>query len=185
MSETTIGGNFHVYKSSAGSGKTHTLTMIYLGIILKRPSNFRHILAITFTNKAANEIKQRIVDTLSWLACTNLEAVTGYDRQKVEQLLKLTGLQNATLQENAQKALGLILHHYHDFAVSTIDSFVHRIIRTFAFDLKLMSNFEVEMETDMLLSLTVDKVLADAGCDKDLTEVLVNYIENQADHDES
>lgn len=185
MSETTIGGNFHVYKSSAGSGKTHTLTMIYLGIILKRPSNFRHILAITFTNKAANEIKQRIVDTLSWLACTNLEAVTGYDRQKVEQLLKLTGLQNATLQENAQKALGLILHHYHDFAVSTIDSFVHRIIRTFAFDLKLMSNFEVEMETDMLLSLTVDKVLADAGRDKDLTDVLVNYIENQADNDES
>lgn len=181
----TAQGNFHVYKSSAGSGKTHTLTMVYLSIVLKRPADFRHILAITFTNKAAHEIKQRIVDTLKFLASADIPSLSGYDLEKVDQLCAKTGLDSAQLQENAQQALVLILHHYHDFAISTIDSFVHRIIRTFAFDLKLMSNFEVEMDTDMLLSLTVSRVLADAGRDRDLTGILVNYIEDQAGNDEN
>lgn len=178
-------GNFHVYKSSAGSGKTHTLTMVYLSIVLKRPIDFRQILAITFTNKAANEIKQRILDTLKFLVSADVAALSGYDKEKLDQLCERTGLEPTPLQENARQALGLILHHYHDFAVSTIDSFVHRIIRTFAFDLKLMSNFEVEMDTDMLLSLTVGQLLADAGYDSGLTGILVNYIEDQADNDEN
>lgn len=178
-------GNFHVYKSSAGSGKTHTLTMVYLSIVLKRPTDFRHILAITFTNKAANEIKQRILDTLKFLSSADVAALSGFDKEKLNQLCERTGLEPMPLQENARQALGLILHHYHDFAVSTIDSFVHKIIRTFAFDLKLMSNFEVEMDTDMLLRLTVDKVLADAGRNAGLTSILVNYIEDQADNDEN
>ena len=178
-------GNFHVYKSSAGSGKTHTLTMVYLSIVLKRPTDFRHILAITFTNKAANEIKQRIVDTLKFLVKADVTALSGYDKEKFDQLCERTGLELHPLQENARQALTLILHHYHDFAVSTIDSFVHRIIRTFAFDLKLMSNFEVEMDTDMLLGMAVGQVLADAGRDPGLTAILVNYIEDQADKDEN
>ena len=56
--------NFTVYKSSAGSGKTYTLVRIYLSLILKQPEKYRHILAITFTNKAANEMKERVLDQL-------------------------------------------------------------------------------------------------------------------------
>lgn len=177
--------NFLVYKSSAGSGKTYTLMLVYLNIVLKDPSRFRNILAITFTNKAANEIKQRVLGYLKLVAAADESNLPGKDENLINTLKEGTGLSFDELKKNANQALTLILHNYSDFAVSTIDSFVHKVIRAFAFDLKLSLSFEVEMDSKMLLSLAVEDMLRSAGSDKELTEILVNFIQQKAEEDES
>lgn len=172
---------FLVYKSSAGSGKTYTLMLVYLSIVLKEPARFRNILAITFTNKAANEIKQRIVSSLKIIIEMQSEPTEGKLVHLIQSLQQRTELPFEELRANAGKVLSLILHNYGDFAVSTIDSFMHRIIRAFSFDLKLAMNFEVEMNTDLLLANTVDALLADVGKNEQLTQVLVKFVRERAE----
>lgn len=177
--------NFLVYRSSAGSGKTYTLMRVYLSIVLKDPQRYRNILAITFTNKAANEIKQRILSNLKAVSGLEEGSIPARYEHLVRSLMEDTGLQLDELRDRAGKVLSLILHNYSDFSVSTIDSFVHRIIRAFSFDLKLSMNFEVEMDTGMLLELAVEDMLAAAGTESNLTEILVNFIRERAEEDES
>ena len=126
-----------VYRSSAGSGKTFTLVKEYLKIVLENPSKFRNILAITFTNKAANEMKERIVGGLRDLSSDDEES--GAKEYLLPQLIEETGLSDKMIKSRAGLVLGMILHNYSDFAISTIDSFVHKIIRSFAYDLHLIN----------------------------------------------
>jgi ATP-dependent exoDNAse (exonuclease V) beta subunit len=177
--------NFLVYKSSAGSGKTYTLISVYLQIVLREPARFRNILAITFTNKAANEIKNRIVSNLKVLSVDGEENIPTKYYHLVESLKKSTGLGFPELSERSAKVLTLILHNYGDFAVSTIDSFMHRIIRSFSFDLKLSMNFEVEMDTALLQAETVDSLLSEVGKDNYITDILVKFVQERAESDES
>ncbi len=176
--------NFVVYKSSAGSGKTYTLMVEYLSLALKYTNAYSGILAITFTNKAANEIKQRIVETLKKLALLTPGNVPENHRQLVDRLADTTNLSEEKLIENANKVLTTILHNYSDFAVSTIDSFMHKVIRSFAFDLKLSMNFEIELDTKSLLNAAVDELISKVGKDEELTEVLKAYVVRQAESDE-
>ena len=120
-----------VYKSSAGSGKTTTLVKSYLKITLNNPHLFRNVLAITFTNKAANEMKKKVLDSLKIFA----EGKTNEHPELIEFQNELN-LSDELLQNKAKKLLSLIIHQYDEFSISTIDSFVHRIIKTFATDLK-------------------------------------------------
>ena len=133
--------SFTVYKSSAGSGKTFTLVKEYLKIILRKPADFRSILAITFTNKAANEMKDRVISNLKELASETPHPDSKVIKYLLPDLMKETALSALEIQQNAKKSLALILHHYSDFAISTIDSFVHKIVKTFAYDLKLPVEF--------------------------------------------
>ena len=177
-------GNFLVYKSSAGSGKTYTLMLEYLSLALKNTSAYSHILAITFTNKAANEIKQRILENLKKLASMKSGPVPDKEREFVNRLMDNTDLSETQLIDNAHKVLTAILHHYSDFAVSTIDSFMHKVIRSFAFDLKLSMNFEVELDTASLLNAAVDELISKVGKDDELTDILKNYVIRKAENDE-
>jgi ATP-dependent exoDNAse (exonuclease V) beta subunit len=173
--------NFVVYKSSAGSGKTYSLVKEYITLALQAPDKFRHILAVTFTNKAANEMKQRILTNLRQLSdpvgCKNTSTV----KSMLPELFKITGQSPEVISANAGKILSRILHNYSDFAITTIDSFVNRIIRTFARDLNLPLNFEVELSSSRLLDQAIDKLIARVGSDKQLTEVLVEYTERMTD----
>jgi ATP-dependent helicase/nuclease subunit A len=168
---------FAVYKASAGSGKTFSLVREYLKIILREPRDFRHILAITFTNKAANEMKERVLRTLSGLSKGDTD---GKDKM-LPLLVKDTGLSPEMIALKAAEATEMILHHYSDFAIGTIDSFSHRIIRTFAHDFGLPVNFNVEMDTDALLETTVDLLLDRIGDDRELTALLVDFVESRID----
>ncbi len=182
--------NFHVYKSSAGSGKTYTLVKEYLKIVLLQPGAVRHILAITFTNAAAAEMKERIIETLGQLALPD----PAHGSKKGDSLLdqiseewQKAGVSIPPREQvikNAQSVISYILHDYSDFSVSTIDSFVHRVIRTFAFDLHIPFNFAVELDTEALLNQAVDLLINQVGKDKALTELLVEFIVNQADDDQ-
>ncbi|MGE3824163.1 MAG: UvrD-helicase domain-containing protein, partial [Bacteroidia bacterium] len=175
--------SFFVYKSSAGSGKTYTLVREYLQLALAspEPDYFRHILAITFTNKAADEMKDRVLKKLAALSTSNIQLPTS-DPLK-EELKANLKLEDAELAHRAAKLLSHILHNYSDFSISTIDKFTHRILSTFAHDMRLPVTFNVEVESDELLTEAIDILLQKAGSDEALTKTLVEFAEARADED--
>lgn len=175
------GQNFVVYKSSAGSGKTFTLVREYLKIVLQNPDLFRNVLAITFTNKAANEMKERVVRYLVELASPDRRKSDHVIQHLTEQLTGALKMTEEQIGERAQKVLNLILHQYSEFSVSTIDSFTHRVIRTFAHDLEIPMNFEVELESETMLEEAIDELISLAGTDPKLTRILVSFVENKAE----
>jgi ATP-dependent exoDNAse (exonuclease V) beta subunit len=171
---------FIVYKSSAGSGKTFTLVREYLKIVIQNPEQFRQVLAITFTNKAANEMKERVIRNLMQLANSVQNKESDAIKFLMPQLIEQTGLSEAMISSRAASVLTLIMHNYAEFSISTIDSFTHRVIRTFAHDLKIPMNFDVELDADNMLSQSVDLLISQVGSDEKLTRILVDFVEKKA-----
>ncbi len=176
--------SFAIYKSSAGSGKTFTLVREYLHLVLKKPENFRHILAITFTHKAANEMRERIIETLNKLSTEDDDLDKG-TKSMFNYLVESTGMDKAEIASRCKTVLGLILHNYSDFAISTIDSFVHRIIRSFAFDLRLPLNFDVELDENNYVSEAVDLLIDRIGIDELVTKILIRFMETRIEEEEN
>ena len=166
--------NFVIYRSSAGSGKTYTLTKEYLTLALRAPQYFRSILAVTFTNKATQEMKTRIVETLHELS-------EGVQTPMLMELQQATGFSNAELQERARQVLSAILHNYSYFAVSTIDSFFQTVIRSFAKEVGLQAGFKVELEQDKVLEDLIDLLLKDVEKDRKLLNWLIQYATDRVD----
>jgi len=173
---------FKIYNASAGSGKTHTLTKEYLKIVLGPSNRFKKILAITFTNKAVNEMKTRILDSLFEFG--NVDDLVEVP-PLFHEILKELELDAPTLRQRSKEALKEILHNYAFFDISTIDKFTHRIIRTFAKDLKIPQNFEVVLDTDLLLDEAIARLVHKAGTDIELTKVLLDFALEKIDDDRS
>ncbi|KAA5827530.1 AAA family ATPase [Algibacter amylolyticus] len=175
---------FSIYNASAGSGKTYTLVKEYLKILFKsnHPEPFKRILAITFTNKAVAEMKGRIVEMLK--AFSN-PAVLNEPTPMFKDLCEELQMEPNVLREKSDHLLNTILHNYSAFDISTIDGFTHKVIRTFAHDLRLPLNFEVELDQDSLLTEAVDSLIAKAGNDDELTKILVDFAVEKADDDKS
>ncbi len=172
--------SFEVFSSSAGSGKTFTLVREYLRIVLRDPESYRHVLAITFTNKAANEMKSRIVRSLTLLAGTAGSADNNEKADLLSMLSAEVSLSPEVIVRRSRQALKRILHNYSDFAVSTIDSFVYRIMRTFAYDMQLPVDFDVELDSKRLVAKAVDLLISKAGTDDRITRMLVGFTEYKA-----
>ncbi|MCF8233895.1 MAG: UvrD-helicase domain-containing protein [Bacteroidales bacterium] len=166
---------FVVYRSSAGSGKTFTLVKAYLKIAISKPENYKNILAITFTNKAANEMKERIIRYLKILSEKGEQTSDPETIVLLRQLEEELNLTGEAIRDNSGRVLELILHNYSEFAIGTIDSFVHRIVKTFAYDLNIPLNFEVELDADRLISQAVDLLISKAGTDTKLTRALIAF----------
>ena len=174
--------SFKIYNASAGSGKTYALSKAYLKIVLSSPRSFKRILAITFTNKAVNEMKKRILDSLfAFSKTTAIEEASPLFKDVMKEL----GMTQESLAELSKKSLRELLHNYAFFDISTIDKFTHRLIRTFAKDLKIPQNFEVVLDTDLLLDEAVSRVIAKAGEDMELTKVLMDFALEKIDDDRS
>ncbi len=175
---------FTIYDASAGSGKTYTLTKEYLNILFKSqsPDTYKRILAITFTNKAVEEMKNRIVNSL-------YEFSKEDTAEKYDSLLKdisiETGLSIATIKEKSKDIITHIIHNYTAFGISTIDKFTHKVIRSFAQDLNLPSNFEIALDTDALLQEAVDVVIAKVGEDEAITQFLLEFTKAKTDEDKN
>ncbi|MFN8142806.1 MAG: UvrD-helicase domain-containing protein [Bacteroidia bacterium] len=161
-----------IYKSSAGSGKTFTLVKEYLRLVLQNPDDFRHILAITFTNKAAGEMKERIISSLVDIS----KGKGGNMRELMEE--ELPGV-NLTVQ--ADKSLKNILHDYSSFSVSTIDSFFQRLLRSLAREMHLPLRLEIEINLDDAIAEVTDRLLQDVGKDKELTSWLSDLLLQKMD----
>ncbi len=171
-----------VYKSSAGSGKTFTLVKEYIKLVIDKPDNYKHILAITFTNKAANEMKSRILLYLAGLA--------GDEKSKVpdvlaNEVMASLSIDKTTLKSRAAIALAKILHGYSNFAVSTIDSFVNKLVRNFARELKLPLNFDLELDEGKLIGKSIELLLNKVGTDASLTQTLVQFVAEKMQDEKS
>ena len=177
MHDTT---SFQVYNASAGSGKTFTLVKEYLKILLtsENPYKFQQILAVTFTNKAAGEMKARVIENLHEFSKKNTNDMLPI-------ICKETNLNETIVFNRAQHILNALFHNYAAFSISTIDSFTHKLIRTFAHDLGLPLNFDVEMDAEILLNEAVDVVISKIGNNKELTNLLVNYSIQKLENDKS
>jgi len=172
--------SFQVYNASAGSGKTFTLVKEYLKILLLSTNiyKFQQILAITFTNKAAAEMKERVIE--------NLHSFSNKEKNDMLPVIcSETNLTEETVFNRSQLILNAILQNYSAFSITTIDSFTHKLIRTFAHDLHLPMNFEVEMDAESLLNEAVDVVISKIGEHKELTDLLVNYSLQKLDDDKA
>lgn len=168
-----------ICRAAAGSGKTYTLVRQYLELAFSATESqvaqrFTHILAITFTNKAANEMKERILHELDNIAAHGTDSPMGGD------LAQRLNMPDSTLRHYAATVRQSILHNYSDLAVCTIDSFMHRIVRTFAHDLNLPLNFDVARERDLLIQNAVDSLMSLAGTEgqEELTDILCEYAQN-------
>ena len=175
---------FTIYNASAGAGKTYTLVREYLIRLFstKRQDSFRSILAVTFTNKAVAEMKGRIIICLK--AFGEEQTPTSYLSMQNE-ILDATNLDIIIFKKRATHLLAAILQNYAAFDVVTIDTFTHRIIRTFASELNLASNFEIELDSGALLEEAVDRLLTQIGKDPGLTKTLVDFSLSKLDDDKS
>lgn len=184
MLSNTNSHPFKIYNASAGSGKTFSLVRDYLTILFKskKPDAFRHILAITFTNKAVAEMKSRIVDSL---IAFSAEKTPKDSIAMLDAVAEQTGIPAETIKSRSHHILKHLIHNYAAFEVSTIDGFTHRVLRTFAKDLGLPSNFEVTMQVDDILHEAVDRIIAKAGDDKLLTKTLIDFALSKTDDDKS
>ena len=172
--------NFIVYKSSAGSGKTYTLVREFLRIVIESDDStrYRNILAITFTNKAAAEMKERVLDDLKKLSEEK-------DSNLLLDYAKEFGIEKDIIKTKARKILQSVLHNYSDLKILTIDKFTHRIIRAFAKDLNLSADFEIEMDSDVILKESIDLLISKAGKDEELSLVLLDYLNSKIDDEKN
>ncbi|MDU8884762.1 UvrD-helicase domain-containing protein [Yeosuana sp. MJ-SS3] len=176
--------SFTIYNASAGSGKTFTLVKEYLMLLLGKKSNdaFKNILAVTFTNKAVGEMKERIIEALKKFSS---KTILENPNDMFQMIVKELEISPEDLQQKAKAVLTSILYNYSAFNISTIDGFTHKLIQTFAHDLKVPLNFEVELDQDALINDAVNKLINKAGTDKALTKILVEFALEKTDDDKS
>jgi len=173
-----------VMSASAGSGKTYQLVLEYLEILLdyqKDSAKFKHIVAMTFTNKAAFEMKDRVLKTLFSLATH--DGTNGKTAEIVTKLSERLQVDGVMLQKRAQNTLTEILHSYEDFQISTIDKFNLRLIRSFNRDLNLPQEFEVIMNENEILERVIDSIFGKIGKpgQENLTKLIENYTRKNLD----
>lgn len=155
----------NVYRASAGSGKTYTLTHEYIDLILKDEEAYKHVLAVTFTNKATDEMKQRIL----------------------EELYRMASDPHCPRREIAGKVLVKILHDYPAFSVSTIDKFFQGVMRAFARELGRMITYGIELDADLVRTAAVDNLFADLDKseNKELLKWLIDFSLERIENGES
>ena len=182
-------GKLFRYNASAGSGKTHALTGFYLSRILSDPSAFRRILAVTFTNTAAAEMKGRILSRLNMLGSEPTDSTEAKaQREFIDYLCEnfpdlFPGKEEAAIivKKNAPIALKYILQDYSRFSVGTIDSFFQRVIRAFAREIDIPAGYEIELEHEILLGNAVDEILFLVATDSKLRSWISSYVVSRLD----
>jgi ATP-dependent exoDNAse (exonuclease V) beta subunit len=160
------------------------LVKAYLKVLFKSSNkeSYKNILAITFTNKAVGEMKERIIDALKEFSS---EDILVKSNSMFNAICEELPIKPKLLHDKSKRILNSIVHNYAAFDISTIDKFTQKLIRTFAYDLRLPMNFEVELDTESLLNQAVDNLIAKAGSDKELTKTLIDFAIEKADDDKS
>ncbi len=162
MSQLTI------YKASAGSGKTFTLTREYLKIIFLNMFSYKNILAVTFTNKAANEMKTRILKEVNIIA-------NGEKSDHIEEIIKITKKTKEQTINDAKQIQNRLLHDYSFFSVKTIDSFFQDIIKSFTKEIGLQFGFELELDTNDIVDKAIEKVMVSIEDNKEIKQWLLSF----------
>lgn len=159
----------NIYRASAGSGKTYRLTQDYIRLLFspQREDMYRHILAVTFTNKATDEMKSRILNELNKLS----EGLPSNYRADLMQEFHLT---DEEVNQWARKILISILYEYSLFSISTIDTFFQQVIRSFAREIGIHGGYKLEMDTELMLNQAVDNLFFELSQKEN--EQLLNWL---------
>ena len=145
-----------IYKASAGSGKTFTLATEYIKLVVENPQSYRNILAVTFTNKATEEMKMRILSQLYGI-WKHLPDSANY----MKVICEKTGKPEDVVSQRAGIALSLLLHNYNYFRVETIDTFFQGVLRNLARELDLTANLRIGLNDYQVEELAVDQIIGD------------------------
>ena len=172
--------NLTVYKASAGSGKTFRLAVAYIKLLINDPMSYRNILAVTFTNKATEEMKKRILSQLYGI-WKQLPDSKDY-MQKVVEELEVT---QEFASERAAIALSNLLHNYSYFRVETIDAFFQSVLRNLARELELTANLHIGLNDVQVEEQAVDNLID--SLQKNSVELIwiMDYIRESIDEDQS
>lgn len=171
-----------IVRASAGSGKTFTLALEYCRAVVVRPEAYREILAVTFTNKATGEMKQRIVEELSRLA----DSDSGVGKSDfADRIVSDTSFSRAVVADRARRALSLILSDYSSFSVMTIDKFFQRIVRSFFRELGLDFSYSIEIDSGASLRMAVDRLIDESGNDMLLSQLVERLVSQSLDRGRS
>ncbi|MGQ1946602.1 UvrD-helicase domain-containing protein [Geofilum sp. OHC36d9] len=161
-----------IFRASAGSGKTFTLTGEYIRLLFKDPANYRHTLAVTFTNKATAEMRSRILRTLYALSDAKTK-----NPDYLSDLKKEFNLSDKSIRSTAGSLLRLLLHDYSRFSISTIDSFFQKVTRSFAREMGLPIGFRLELEAEQIMQQAIDQLIQemDLPQHKELRKWLIQF----------
>ena len=169
-----------VYKASAGSGKTFTLATEYISLLIRNPQSYRTILAVTFTNKATEEMKMRIISQLYGI----WKQLPASDRY-LEMVQGKTGLSPEMISQRAGIALTNLLHNYNYFRVETIDTFFQSVLRNMARELDLTTNLRIGLNDVQVEELAVDRLIEDLSVTDVLLQWMMKYIMENISDDKS
>lgn len=169
-----------VFKASAGSGKTFRLAVEYIKLLIRNPLSYKHTLAVTFTNKATAEMKNRIVSQLYGIAnrCALSEP---YLKAVVNEL----GVSEFVVRENARVALNNLLHDYNYFKVQTIDTFFQSVLRNLARELDLATNLRVELNDVQIMERAVEELIASLDKRSDEFRWILDYVVQNMETDKT
>ena len=169
-----------VYKASAGSGKTFTLATEYIKLLIANPACFKNILAVTFTNKATEEMKNRILSQLYGI-WRNLPDSEPY----VKVITTDLGISREYASDKAEEALKLLIHNYNYFRVETIDSFFQAVLRNLARELDLTPNLKVELNDYDVEEEAIDRMIESLTTSSKILKWLLNYISSNIEDNKS
>lgn len=165
-----------VYKASAGSGKTFTLAVEYIKLLIQNPEEYKFILAVTFTNKATGEMKTRILSKLFGLANYTKDADDYLAEIKKDDAIIALHLSDEQIRERCGEALHKIIHDYSRFRIETIDSFFQSIIRDLSRELNLTANLRVDLNAQEVLDEAVEKIIDEISTDKSLFNIVLQFV---------
>ena len=179
--------SYSVINASAGSGKTYTLVQRLLMICLRYPNQpdaIRTVIALTFTNKAANEMKERILFYLGEFVKDNYSE--NQDLKNIQEALAEQGYRISLddLRVRSQNVLDYILHHYSTLNIGTIDKFNSRLVKSFSYELGLAQNFNLEIQPEPYLIEAVDKMLDEIGKEQTVSEAFMDFVNYNLDNNE-
>ena len=161
-----------ILSASAGSGKTYQLALKYMCDIIEHPERYRSILAVTFTNKATEEMKSRILNEINILA-------SGAKSKYIANISSALGMSEEKIRERALIARTRILHDFSRFSVLTIDRFFQRILRAFIKELGLDLNYNIELDASLLLERGADALVESIAKNKDVRRWLLEFAEER------
>lgn len=161
-----------ILNASAGSGKTYQLAYKYVHDVVQQPTLYRHILAVTFTNKATEEMKSRILKEIHLLAAGGRSAY-------LDTLCRELAMDADAVRKRAAEAQARILHDYSRFTVLTIDTFFQRILRAFIKELGIDLDYNIEIETASVLTKSADTLVEAIATDRDLLRWMTEFVEER------
>jgi len=169
-----------VYKASAGSGKTFTLAVEYIKLLVRNPYCYRNILAVTFTNKATEEMKMRILSQLY-----GIRELLPDSEAYLQKICGELAISREQASQQAGIALNLLIHHYNDFRIETIDSFFQSVLRNLARELDLTPNLRIELNDKQIEEEAVDNMIEKLDTTNEVLQWIMKFINSNIDDDKS